>query len=503
MKLLIADDQTSLHTFLNKMMDWTSLGIKEIQHAYDGRETLQLIKAFSPDIVILDIQMPFMSGIETLQELDGSTHKPKTIIVSAHDEFTYACEALRLEVYQYLLKPVDVVLLTRTIKELVASIQEEQRMKFTHLLTQFVHTRSLDKENLDNAQRAFRIMELKQYAMLHIVGESLSESSITQCLSAADSALIPIITQTNHDTYSCFLGISSAMQESRLIELCQEMSQALGNDSSKPAVIIGVSSIHTGCDAERLPELLIQSEKASMLSFYTFETVNGYTEEAFNEEWRMQDFQSYEQAFRELVTYDFRIEAAQQVIADMFKHIRSSRIPPEDVYSLVLHFQYIIAQSISPSSRLRINLENVTLQELKKHRNLQQLEHMFMSLIDNLAQALEGTDPAKDVVQRVKHHIDLHYGEDLSLQVIADRFGIDKFQLSRLFKQELGVNYWNYVIQVRMEKAAELLLRTEEKNSSIASATGFVDESHFSRTFKKYYDMSPKQYRNMHGNATE
>ncbi len=89
----------------------------------------------------------------------------------------------------------------------------------------------------------------------------------------------------------------------------------------------------------------------------------------------------------------------------------------------------------------------------------------------------------------------------MSLQLIADRFGIDKFQLSRLFKQELGVNYWNYVMQVRMEKAAELLLRTDEKNSSIASATGFVDESHFSRTFKKYFDMSPKQYRMLHGNA--
>jgi len=91
--------------------------------------------------------------------------------------------------------------------------------------------------------------------------------------------------------------------------------------------------------------------------------------------------------------------------------------------------------------------------------------------------------------------VELNYSEDLSLQSVADAFRMDKYQLSRMFKQQIGVNYWQYVMQIRIDKAAELLAETSLKNSAIAEMTGFVDESHFSKTFKKHTGVSPKDYR--------
>ncbi|MNN53490.1 HTH-type transcriptional regulator YesS [compost metagenome] len=91
--------------------------------------------------------------------------------------------------------------------------------------------------------------------------------------------------------------------------------------------------------------------------------------------------------------------------------------------------------------------------------------------------------------------MELHYAEDLSLQTVADAFGVDKYQLSRLYKQRYGINYWQFVTQVRMEKALELLGGTNLKNSVIAERIGFVDESHFSKSFKKHFGLSPKDYR--------
>jgi len=199
-----------------------------------------------------------------------------------------------------------------------------------------------------------------------------------------------------------------------------------------------------------------------------------------------------------MVVREFAPEAARELTAEMFDCFCNSRIPPEDVYSLVLHFLYVIAQSIPSMGRSSTKLNNITMDDLRSYRNIRELELLFMSLIDHIASIMKGPNLTEDMVMRVKQYVDLNYGEDLSLQMVADRFGVDRFQLSRLSKQEMNVNYWNYVNQIRMEKAAELLLRTEEKNSVIASVTGFVDESHFSRTFKKYYDVSPKQYRQLH-----
>ncbi|MCD9021740.1 helix-turn-helix domain-containing protein [Cohnella silvisoli] len=100
-----------------------------------------------------------------------------------------------------------------------------------------------------------------------------------------------------------------------------------------------------------------------------------------------------------------------------------------------------------------------------------------------------------EVIRRIKSYIDAHCEADLSLQTVADQFGIDKYRLSREFKQEFDENYWHCVTRIRMEQAASFLKETNWKNSKIAERTGYADESHFSRAFKKHYGISPKDYR--------
>ena len=104
-------------------------------------------------------------------------------------------------------------------------------------------------------------------------------------------------------------------------------------------------------------------------------------------------------------------------------------------------------------------------------------------------------DSDEEIVRSIRRFIDEHYGEDLSLEAVAQKFFINKFQVSRLFKQQFGVNYQDYLIGVRVKAAAQLLSDTQLKLYEIAERTGFGEPSYLSNVFKKYYGVSPREYR--------
>jgi YesN/AraC family two-component response regulator len=104
-------------------------------------------------------------------------------------------------------------------------------------------------------------------------------------------------------------------------------------------------------------------------------------------------------------------------------------------------------------------------------------------------------DSDEEIVRSIKGYIDKHYADDLSQEDVAQRFFINKFQVSRLFKQTLGINYQDYVISVRVKAAAQLLRDSDLKLYEIAERTGFGEPSYLSNVFKKFYGVSPREYR--------
>ena len=100
-----------------------------------------------------------------------------------------------------------------------------------------------------------------------------------------------------------------------------------------------------------------------------------------------------------------------------------------------------------------------------------------------------------ETIGLLRAYIDSHYGEDLSLSEMAAKFYLSRYQISRLFKQVVGVNYQDYVLGVRMKEAARRLTYTDERLYEIARAVGFDEPSYFSNVFKKTYGLSPRAYR--------
>ncbi|AFH60798.1 response regulator transcription factor [Paenibacillus caseinilyticus] len=376
MKLLIADDQRSLHQYLHTMVDWAALGITEVRSAYDGAEAAELAALMEPDLLLMDIRMPGVDGIEALRRIQSLPQKPRAVILSAYDQFEYAREALKLSVSQYLLKPVDTELLEGALRELITAIRAEARSLLERELAHLSLAGRLPDERLAAAEQAMGKLGLGGCAALTVMagpdGATVPAADMTEALPDG-AVLLPLVTGDGEAGHLLFAGLPCGLEREAL---CAGLERYTTREEEEAVAVFGVSRI-----AGSLRE-----------------------------------------------------------------------------------FPQLISESREEARRAREG-------------------------------SREGGPRIMEKLRCIRSHIDSHLDGDLSLQTVADRFGIDKYQLSRTFKQAFGENYWPYVTRRRLEKAAQLLCGTDWKNGRIAEATGYADESHFSKAFKKHYGVAPKEYR--------
>lgn len=494
MKLLIADDQQSLHTFLDKMMDWTKLGISQVTHAYDGKETIEMVKQLQPDLLIIDIQMPFLSGIDTLKELNELHFKPKALILSAYDEFEYAREALRLSVTQYLLKPVDTEQLEAAVEEMIVSIRSEQQEKLEELLSH-VTEHDPNKKWLENAEHIWRVFNIESYIVLTVSGHSESKEEVLAMLNGLEQQPVVIAVQSQHGRrFVILLGWSYKLRQEQLILFYDQLEERWKTSFPDQKLVIGGSKLGTLVTEVR--GLVEQSRLAQIEGFYEDTLMNVYSDTRVSmDSWTVQHYLKFNQAFEEKFALDFTFTNVKELITSLFDTIHKLKLEPEEVYALVKYYWSMAVQTMQQEQRISADVAP-SIERLQQYVTLAELKHYFISEMSKLIVDTDGAAlQTEEVITRVKDYVDRHYGEELSLQHVADRFRMDKYQLSRLFKHQYGINYWQYVTTVRLNKAAELLTGTTLKNNAIAEMTGFVDESHLSKTFKKHFNVSPKEYR--------
>lgn len=495
MKLIIADDQQSLHIFLDKMMDWSSLGISEVKHAYDGKETVELVEQFDPELLIIDIHMPHLNGIDTLKRLQHLSCNPKTVILSAYDEFEYAREALRLSVAQYLLKPVDTVQLESAMKEMIDVIKQEQTENLKLALASLVENGANDDKWRILAHKSWRTLNMQSCSLLSLSGELPNDEEAELFFSKQAPEAIVVIYPLRTKHYVVLLGWTRVIEQDEAIQLFESAAEQWLAAFVQRKLCIGASQ--RGENPDKLPSLLEQSKLAAVEAFYGDKLLYCYTGgQLLAEAWTISHYQKFNQAFEEKFAIEFSVANVQALISELFLTFQELMLEPEQVYRLCAYYWDLAVQTMKREHRLPKEYETPSLSRLKLLSTAQELEHYFTEEISKLMTVTDfAAERLEEIVARIKLHVERHYAEELSLQHIAERFELDKYQLSRLFKQQYGINYWQYVTTIRLNKAAELLVGTTLKNSAIAEMTAFVDESHFSKTFKKHYGVSPKEYR--------
>lgn len=466
MKLLVVDDQHSVHMYLQKALDFTSLGFDDVLHAQNGLQALALIRAHHPHIMLLDIQMPQMNGLQLLETLRREEiPAPETIVLTAYDEFDYAKRCIEFGVSRYVLKPIDPQEITGLLREAFQTVSAKRTQHYRWLFPLCCAQIDGGMEQTPvpaGASMPYGVVCLRQKdeeraALDHM--EALCRCTHSGCVYL-------LVTVPVQEAWEAFIA---------------RLSASLRPDG----IAAGVSYLHT--DACDMAAAVREAADGLTCSFYAPDVRH-----ESSVTWR---------------NMTPGMKSGFQVIRENALQVDENRL-----YEMAERAFLLFAQANADPHEVilacrellfRLHMEHGEQMEYRDWPDAETtgsaeaLQEAFVEEILNCRRALDPgmTGSSVETISRLRAYIDQHCGEDLSLSEMAAKFYISRYQISCLFKQVAGMNYQDYVLSVRMKEAARRLTYTDERLYEIAQAVGFDEPSYFSNVFKKTYGLSPRAYR--------
>ena len=469
MKLLITDDQNSVHMYFDRMIPYGKLGIRQVFHAKNGEEALGIIRKEWPDILILDIRMPKMDGLKLLQALEGERWEHRVMILSAYNEFDYARQCMAYGVKDYLLKPIDNKEVEERLQKMVKELTDWKSRSVAGILSRLLQE---GKWNLES-QEILQTIRVSGYGIVCAkTGDSLSFAPESQVQKLAETA-------SDEITLWCF--------ETDSRESWDQFFQAQKEKNGE--VTVGFGRFHE--KKEEFPEAVMEGMEALNQGFYQTGTYL-YQKDAMH---FYKDKE--EEGLSKRLSQSFQngnVEEMKKEVEKLFFIFKRENIHPRYVQD----FCTGVLIGLNPNFM-------ETLEKLKgspfgngySFADASGMKNVFLRLLINMRCQIapEEVQTDADVVERIRHYIDTNYEKDLSLTTLSKHFFISKYQISRLFKKQFGINYSDYILKARMEAAAVILLNFRGKLDEAARRTGFEETSYFSKVFSKYYGVSPGEYR--------
>lgn len=536
LKIFLVEDEFIVREGIKNNIDWAANGFEFCGEASDGEVAFPMIQKIKPDIVITDIKMPFMDGLELSKLIKKELPWTEIIILTGHEKFEYAKEAIKIGVAEYLSKPISSSELLREVSNLAIKIEEkkkEREIKEKYRLEM--------EENLMNEKK-----DLFQYLVT-------GQKSMSELFELADkmginlSALwyniilfdIKSLKHKNDEYANDLIEIEKRLKDiaggEHLITFgrnlegtavlvkadSEEELETISNDylGKMENIFKDYSDIKffvgVGTKVNRLSELKISFEKASRLFAHRFfekenkilkddiQGQNAYVEDSgfniSNIDTKQID-RSKIGEFLKIGAKDEAVYFVEEFFKDLSKSVMESSIFRQyiimDAYFSVVSFVESIGQSKDEIEPLEVNSEAFV--------NAQNATGYVIKIIGQALELREkvASNRYDDIVSEVIKYIDENYAEDeLSLNTVASHVNFSPNHLSTIFSQQTGQTFIKYLTDYRMNKAKELLRCTGKRSSAIALEVGYKDPHYFSYLFKKTQNMTPTQYRG--GKAAE
>ncbi|MCM1126314.1 MAG: response regulator [Lachnospiraceae bacterium] len=535
-RIMLVDDEEEVRKAMIRKMDWEALGFTVAGDAENGEDALEKLEQLEPDVIMTDIRMPYMDGLTFIAKVREQYPHIKILIFSGYDDFEYAKQAIKLNVTEYILKPVNGEELGEILKRVRLSLDEEieQRRNIDTLRQSYLASlpilRELFLNNLVSSTADVSGMEpkLREYgvdildarkwltAVIHIEEQEQLEDKVL----SQHQELIPISVRgvvedrlkryCRHAVFNSVEGITVIAAIDRnntqtglinlLNDICKESRRLL-----EITITIGV-----GHDCSTLQEV--------GHSYQTAVDALGY--QGIVGKGRTIYINDVEPVSRGKLELDTAGEA---------QLISAVKFGPEKLIENVLHelavcmddakvhvnqYQVYMLSIVNCLIRLMqqydLNMTEMFGSE-ERYADIMRgicrketfVEDLFpVACRMNEALNRERDNTTRRAILEAKEYIRENYADPgLSVDMLCRHLHMSPAYFSTVFKKETGQTYVNYLTEVRLQKAEELLRETADKTYTIAEKVGYQEQNYFSYVFKKRYGVSPTKYRGIRGNG--
>ncbi|MCE5342490.1 MAG: response regulator [Eubacteriales bacterium] len=535
-RLMLVDDEPEIRDGLLEIIDWAKEGFEVVGVAENGLEALQVAENVTPDLVVTDIRMPFLDGLEMARRMRVMLPTVQFIVLSGYDEFEYARQAVQIQIKDYILKPISseefISVLRRVKKHLdedfaqrnnVLALQKHFRASLPILrellLTSLLSGGLSSQDAAQSAEQYELPLTSPRYAVA-LISFSGSETDDPDLLENPDLmrfAVINIVSEVLQSQAHChvfhynhlvaallLLEKEEAQAFSSVVDLLEAARQTVKRYLGC-ALTIGVSN-----PCEQLGQLHHAAEQAqSALDQSVLLGESQVLAIADLEPGSTRSLAAEEAELRALSNAIKMgdVAGAEKKTYALLEEVRHNKASFQDyqVYLLEVLITIIrVARDLDIEwSGQEQQAEAASLDALLQCRELNEAEAALCTLCRRLARRVQDTrvESGRQLTNQAVEYIEKNYtSSDMSLENVCGHLHISAAYLSALFKRETKKTVHQYLTDLRMDKALSLLIGSDMKTADIALAVGLGEPSYFSYSFKKYFGVSPSQTRK---NATE
>lgn len=520
--VLIVDDEPGHLTGLSKIIRRLRPSYT-VQTAKNGEEALSICDADDFQIIITDIQMPIMDGLEFYERLPSSHQPQKVIFLSGFDYFEYAQKAIGLGSFEYVLKPVDIDKFTkvlekaeRSIEEELSSLHENEQMSaklnaivplyHNRILSDWINAVPLSHEDEQELQHSLLFQGGGSIVVTEIKGADKMESlELKSCKSLVNDAMQSLLGE--HGAYFSFfpehnrntlISVTNVNLSEPLLMQVEDHFKDKNNVNAN--ITIGVSS-WSDMIYKSAPQLYKEACHAAMESFYTMERILFRGKHTKIDPWLFLKPNARQEAqFSEAIhAADGQNKLNETTRMLVAKLLGGERYPTPA--ELITYGKKLLKKLTEALEYIKPDVREQLLSRITESFgdvfHFEQFQDVIAERLADISAAITEArrDSKEMVIYKCLTYINEHYMDDLSLESVAGVFHFNSSYFCHYFKSKLNINFSQYLTQVRLTKAKELLEKTDGKIYQVASQLGYQDVKYFNRVFKKEYGLTPEEFR--------
>lgn len=538
-KVVIIDDEPIIRKGLRNVVNWKQFDCTVCGEAGDGIKACEVIKEILPDIIFTDIKMPGMDGLTMIKEIRDIVPDSKIIIVTGYRDFEYARDAVKYGIFDFILKPTKIEELNAVVgkaaKELKSSREKadeldklqklfEQNIPILRekLLYDIIYGINTDEDEISSKTALFGI-KISKFTLMVVESEikedeankldqynkHLYQLGIINSFEEVFSDIFDVISISIDSEWSAFVvqpKDNGAISEELIEEKCSGLQEIIQNCFDF-TVTVAVST--EGDDALKLPLKFKECQECLRYKIYVGNNCVIFYKD-LNSFFKYNDYpelEHYKKSFLE------GIESGDlKVVCESMKNINEYTMTFDLSNSTWEYLKNFYCSTISSINNIRTlvsaadddkniiaNRNISSLYKLVEEcENVKELNSLLEEVAVKVTAKINSYNnrSMKLTLQKAVDYLGMHYNEQITLNKVAENVFVSTYYLSRMFKKELGQNFVDYLNELRMEKAKELLREGKYKTYQVAEMVGIPDAQYFSKLFKKYTGLTPKECKN-------